>query len=635
MGRNKIKIEKIQNDRVRTVTFNKRRKGLTKKTMELSLLCDTEILLAIMDKNNKCYVYHSHGNYNKFISKYLFNNNVLKEFISNKYHDVYATEENDNDEEIKINNTNNFNNSETNNITLLNNKRNISNIDVNKINEDIYLNNIENCNFNSNYKSSINKLNNKLSLKVTIPGKSSQSNYNNELSSSKLIINNSIENSSINKIKPNISLNNDTNNSSNFVNTLNEKEFNMDFQYKKLQTNSSNNNRYICNNSIITKSNISNDNIIKSSVNATKDFVLTNNSNIYNNFNFLQENNNNNVNKLKDQYIINNLSQCIRSDSNLFNSFNLFNNLNSNNNNNNYINDTSNNFSKKDINIISESPNVNINKQSKNNMTPILSNNLNINNLMNLGSAGANFAAFIFGNTFNNKFGSINETPLTQISYNNHFFPGSISNSNSFLMGNQSNNNNLNIFNHNNIPTNKNNNINTHNNKLLNTYDSLSFPFNFSNIVNKNVINMQDNNNNNSNIYNNNKQEKFYNYKDILTKDNNTANKLQIILPDSPDKNNKEEKIKKVLSSDSLTNVNKFKSNKEILTNINSNNFIDNNKETFNSDKKINLISQTIKSSSLNKKLTTSTFINYIKPLKEISKRKSSTNIISDINENT
>ncbi len=47
MGRKKIKIEKISQSKNRQVTFNKRRVGLMKKAMELSILCDCDIALII------------------------------------------------------------------------------------------------------------------------------------------------------------------------------------------------------------------------------------------------------------------------------------------------------------------------------------------------------------------------------------------------------------------------------------------------------------------------------------------------------------------------------------------------------------------------------------------------------------
>jgi hypothetical protein len=48
MGRKKIKIEKIGQAKHRQVTFNKRKVGLMKKAMELSILCDCEIVLLVL-----------------------------------------------------------------------------------------------------------------------------------------------------------------------------------------------------------------------------------------------------------------------------------------------------------------------------------------------------------------------------------------------------------------------------------------------------------------------------------------------------------------------------------------------------------------------------------------------------------
>jgi len=47
MGRKKIEIKRITDERVRKVTFSKRKGGLVKKAMELSLLCDCDIGLVI------------------------------------------------------------------------------------------------------------------------------------------------------------------------------------------------------------------------------------------------------------------------------------------------------------------------------------------------------------------------------------------------------------------------------------------------------------------------------------------------------------------------------------------------------------------------------------------------------------
>jgi hypothetical protein len=71
MGRNKIKIEKIKNDRIRQVTFYKRKRGLLKKAMELSLLCDVEVFLCIVDKNEKMMIFSSENDIKDFKNKYL------------------------------------------------------------------------------------------------------------------------------------------------------------------------------------------------------------------------------------------------------------------------------------------------------------------------------------------------------------------------------------------------------------------------------------------------------------------------------------------------------------------------------------------------------------------------------------
>eukprot|EP00826_Nyctotherus_ovalis_P028010 TRINITY_DN21_c0_g1_i4.p2 TRINITY_DN21_c0_g1~~TRINITY_DN21_c0_g1_i4.p2 ORF type:complete len:112 (-),score=31.28 TRINITY_DN21_c0_g1_i4:453-788(-) len=51
MGRKKIRMGFIENDRLRVITNAKRKKGLIKKAMELSLLCGSEILLIIHEKS--------------------------------------------------------------------------------------------------------------------------------------------------------------------------------------------------------------------------------------------------------------------------------------------------------------------------------------------------------------------------------------------------------------------------------------------------------------------------------------------------------------------------------------------------------------------------------------------------------
>eukprot|EP00002_Diphylleia_rotans_P002702 TRINITY_DN11714_c0_g1_i2.p1 TRINITY_DN11714_c0_g1~~TRINITY_DN11714_c0_g1_i2.p1 ORF type:complete len:556 (+),score=100.61 TRINITY_DN11714_c0_g1_i2:107-1774(+) len=59
MGRKKIRIEKITDDRNRQVTFTKRKNGLFKKAMELSLLCDCDVTVIIFPKSDRLHQYSS------------------------------------------------------------------------------------------------------------------------------------------------------------------------------------------------------------------------------------------------------------------------------------------------------------------------------------------------------------------------------------------------------------------------------------------------------------------------------------------------------------------------------------------------------------------------------------------------
>ncbi|XP_074521894.1 myocyte-specific enhancer factor 2A-like [Halichoeres trimaculatus] len=59
MGRKKIQITRIVDERNRQVTFMKRKFGLMKKAYELSVLCDCEIALIIFNSSNKLFQYAS------------------------------------------------------------------------------------------------------------------------------------------------------------------------------------------------------------------------------------------------------------------------------------------------------------------------------------------------------------------------------------------------------------------------------------------------------------------------------------------------------------------------------------------------------------------------------------------------
>ncbi|KAK8949828.1 MADS-box transcription factor 16 [Platanthera guangdongensis] len=53
MGRVKLKIKRLENLSGRQVTYSKRRAGILKKTKELSILCDIDILLLMFSPTGK------------------------------------------------------------------------------------------------------------------------------------------------------------------------------------------------------------------------------------------------------------------------------------------------------------------------------------------------------------------------------------------------------------------------------------------------------------------------------------------------------------------------------------------------------------------------------------------------------
>ncbi|OAF70529.1 hypothetical protein A3Q56_01717 [Intoshia linei] len=69
MGRKKIKISRIADERNRQVTFTKRKFGLMKKAYELSILCDCEVALIIFNSSGRLFQF-SNDNINKVLMKY-------------------------------------------------------------------------------------------------------------------------------------------------------------------------------------------------------------------------------------------------------------------------------------------------------------------------------------------------------------------------------------------------------------------------------------------------------------------------------------------------------------------------------------------------------------------------------------
>jgi len=93
MGRKKIQISRITDERNRQVTFTKRKFGLMKKAYELSVLCDCEIALIIFSGTNKLFQYAS-TDMDKVLLKYTeYNephesrtNNDIVEALNKKEH---------------------------------------------------------------------------------------------------------------------------------------------------------------------------------------------------------------------------------------------------------------------------------------------------------------------------------------------------------------------------------------------------------------------------------------------------------------------------------------------------------------------------------------------------------------------
>jgi len=69
MGRKKIAISRIQDERNRQVTLTKRKFGLMKKAYELSVLCDCEVALIVFNSSNKLFQYAS-TDMDKILLKY-------------------------------------------------------------------------------------------------------------------------------------------------------------------------------------------------------------------------------------------------------------------------------------------------------------------------------------------------------------------------------------------------------------------------------------------------------------------------------------------------------------------------------------------------------------------------------------
>ena len=83
MGKKRIeKIQRIDNDNQRKVTFCKRKKGLLKKSIEFAQLCDVSVFLYVYDKDQRRVVHFASNPQDNLLS--LFNEQNFREFFSSR-----------------------------------------------------------------------------------------------------------------------------------------------------------------------------------------------------------------------------------------------------------------------------------------------------------------------------------------------------------------------------------------------------------------------------------------------------------------------------------------------------------------------------------------------------------------------
>lgn len=92
MGRRKVEIKRIQDDRARKVTFAKRKHGLVKKAMELSLLCDCDIALLIFTREKPDQKFYKYTSFNieSILEKLSKNPQVLEDRHNAQYDALYV-----------------------------------------------------------------------------------------------------------------------------------------------------------------------------------------------------------------------------------------------------------------------------------------------------------------------------------------------------------------------------------------------------------------------------------------------------------------------------------------------------------------------------------------------------------------
>ncbi|KAF2163910.1 hypothetical protein M409DRAFT_68170 [Zasmidium cellare ATCC 36951] len=98
MGRRKIEIKPIRDDRNRSVTFLKRKGGLFKKAHELSVLCSVDVAVVIFGHNKKLYEYSS-SDINEIIGRFQYYGGAHEHKGPQDFADKHGGGDDDDDEE--------------------------------------------------------------------------------------------------------------------------------------------------------------------------------------------------------------------------------------------------------------------------------------------------------------------------------------------------------------------------------------------------------------------------------------------------------------------------------------------------------------------------------------------------------
>ncbi|KAF1981011.1 hypothetical protein K402DRAFT_425762 [Aulographum hederae CBS 113979] len=99
MGRRKIEIKAIKDDRNRSVTFLKRKGGLFKKAHELSVLCSVDVAVIIFGHNKKLYEFSS-GDINETIGRFQYYGGAHEHKGPEDFMGKKDGDEDDEDEEV-------------------------------------------------------------------------------------------------------------------------------------------------------------------------------------------------------------------------------------------------------------------------------------------------------------------------------------------------------------------------------------------------------------------------------------------------------------------------------------------------------------------------------------------------------